>query len=95
MNILDETIKERTSIHGNFAEVAEVSQILKDVLLEYSRDKPNAGWYGLNAMQKEALSMILHKISRIICGDPNVKDHWLDLSGYSMLVVKDLERRGY
>ena len=34
--------------------------------------------------------MILHKISRIVNGDPNYKDSWTDIIGYAKLVEKTL-----
>jgi len=40
----------------------------------------------LNDVQKEALEMILHKVARIVSGNPNHADHWHDIGGYSKLV---------
>ena len=34
--------------------------------------------------------MIMHKISRILNGDPNYVESWRDISGYAELVVKEL-----
>ena len=36
--------------------------------------------------QKEALFMIAHKIGRIINGDPDYADSWIDIAGYAKLV---------
>jgi hypothetical protein len=44
------------------------------------------GWDRLNDVQREAVEMILHKVGRIISGDPNVHDHWDDIAGYAKLV---------
>jgi hypothetical protein len=30
--------------------------------------------------------MIIHKIGRIVTGNPDVPDHWLDIEGYARLV---------
>ena len=38
--------------------------------------------------------MIAHKIGRILAGDPNHIDHWLDIAGYATLVAKELEAHG-
>ena len=35
--------------------------------------------------------MILHKIGRILAGDPNHKDHWVDIAGYANLPIKEIE----
>jgi hypothetical protein len=40
----------------------------------------------------EALDMICHKIGRIINGDANYHDNWLDIAGYSMLVADRLQQ---
>jgi len=45
----------------------------------------------LAADQREALEMIAHKIARIINGDPNYADSWVDIAGYAKLVSDRLE----
>jgi hypothetical protein len=40
--------------------------------------------------QSEALEMIAHKIARILNGDPNYVDSWLDIAGYATLVAERL-----
>jgi len=49
------------------------------------------GWKNLNAMQRESLDMIAHKIGRILAGNPNFKDHWVDGSGYFELIARTLD----
>jgi hypothetical protein len=44
----------------------------------------------LSVSQREALEMILHKIARILNGDPNFKDSWTDIIGYARLVEREL-----
>jgi hypothetical protein len=41
--------------------------------------------------QAEALDMIFHKIGRILNGDPNYADSWIDIAGYAKLVADRLE----
>lgn len=45
-----------------------------------------AGWLFLTLCQREALEMIVHKIGRIISGNPHFRDHWADIAGYAKLV---------
>lgn len=52
-------------------------------------ETPN--WEGLSFDKKEALEMIVHKIARILNGDPNHKDSWQDIVGYAELVNKGLK----
>ncbi len=37
--------------------------------------------------------MIFHKIARIINGDPNYADSWVDIAGYATLVANRLENK--
>ena len=82
---LDATLEERGSPNGIFAHRAVIEQRLKQAM----RDTP--GWNNLTPSQMSALEMVQHKISRILNGDPNCKDHWFDLAGYSMLVCHELD----
>jgi hypothetical protein len=81
----------RAKTHGDFTDNARVMQALKRAarLGENWHDgdpRINEHVDGLlSDVQKEALEMILHKIGRIVTGDPNVPDHWLDIEGYARL----------
>ena len=46
----------------------------------------------MDADQNEALQMICHKIARIVNGDPDYADSWVDIAGYAKLVADRLER---
>jgi hypothetical protein len=35
--------------------------------------------------------MICHKLGRIVNGDPNYADSWIDIAGYAKLVADRLE----
>jgi hypothetical protein len=80
--MIESLLNERHKTHGNFREHAIVTQLLKRIM----RNSPN--WASLSMDDKEALEMIAHKIARILCGDPNHADHWVDISGYATLRVK-------
>lgn len=49
------------------------------------------GWHELSCDQKEALETIATKIARILNGDPDYIDNWVDIAGYAMLVVERLK----
>lgn len=80
--MLEDILKEREKTHGEFREVARTSQHLKLSLLGVSY---------LSDIESEALEMILHKIARIIHGNPEEKDHWIDIQGYCQLVINTLK----
>ena len=84
-NKLDGILEERGSRYGNFARQAMISQAFKAVLYAYRQKGV------LAADQAEALDMIFNKIGRIINGDPNYADSWVDIAGYAQLVADRLE----
>lgn len=83
VNILDE----RGNRYGKFTGHAEVTQMLKTIVTSglTKRDKT------LAPDQQEALDMILHKIGRIVNGDPDYADSWVDIAGYAKLVADRLQ----
>ena len=84
MTTLDETLEERGTRYGVFYDHAELSQALKDAM----RGAPS--YSELSADKKEALGMIVHKIARILNGDPNYAASWRDIGGYAKLVEDTL-----
>lgn len=72
-------LAEREKTHGSFDEHARITQALKAVA------QSRLGWNRLDHQQKEAVEMILHKIGRILAGNPNHDDHWADMAGYAEL----------
>jgi hypothetical protein len=76
-------LNERGSRYGDFSDNARVSASLRQLALGY-RAEP------LPTLHEEALVMILHKVARIICGDHNYADNWIDIAGYATLVVERL-----
>ena len=86
---VDATLDARAVDYGKFIEGAEIMQMLKRVVRNAldNRDKT------LAHDQAEAMDMIIHKMGRIINGNPDVVDHWLDIAGYAQLVADRLEGR--
>lgn len=78
-------LNERELTHGDFNERAEMSQRLKDNL------QRGSGYEDTTDCQREALDMICVKLSRIVCGDAQALDHWVDLAGYANLISERLK----
>lgn len=80
-------LAERGARYGSFESHAAISQRLKAVLWEsnYQRMAPD---------QVEALEMVCHKMARILNGDPDYADSWVDIAGYAKLVADRLEAAG-
>lgn len=81
---INATLEARGKRYGSFVGHATITQALKDVM----RAAP--GWDKLRPTQKESLEMNVHKIGRILNGDPDYDDSWVDIAGYSQLIVKEL-----
>lgn len=80
----DALLAARGARYGKFKDHAYISQKLKAVLWEnnYQRMAPD---------QIEALEMVCHKMARILNGDPDYADSWVDIAGYAKLVADRLE----
>ncbi len=84
---VDAVLAERGSRYGNFIDHARITQELKRVSYDFFVGKNKQ----LADDQQEALDMIFHKIGRILNGDPNYADSWIDIAGYATLVADRLE----
>lgn len=83
---IEATLAERGSRYGDFTDHAAIAQDLQDVM------RATAGWARLNAVQKQALTVIADKQARILSGDPDYADNWHDLQGYAKLVEDRLSK---
>lgn len=80
-----DVLKERGARYGKFSEHAKITYALKSVM--HSTPK----WAELPDNMKECLDMVSHKIGRILNGDPNYLDSWVDIEGYVKLVSDKLK----
>lgn len=81
------TLTERGSRYGDFPSNSRIIQELKAVC----RDSPNWEEDKLLDLHKESIDLICVKLGRILNGDPNYADSWVDIAGYAQLVVNYLE----
>lgn len=84
MSDLKKTLADRQKTHGDFQQVAKVAESLMGSI-EFQR---------LSASQSFAVRMIVGKLARIVCGNPNEPDHWHDIAGYARLVEDELINSG-
>lgn len=82
---IKEILTQRGSTHGDAESQFNLSQVLKKSTMH-----PRGA---MTPMQREALEMILMKISRICVGNPNEPDHWRDIAGYATLIADHLEEQ--
>ncbi len=74
---VESILQERKKTHGSFEMNAAISQGIKGVF--------NYGQPPVKVAHKEALDMIALKLSRILSGQADFKDHWDDIAGYARL----------
>ena len=84
---IDETLDARAQDYGRFKDGAALMQAMKRTLADHARmhNKTFAD------DQWEALEMIVHKIGRIVNGNPDKVDHWVDIAGYAKLIADRLQ----
>lgn len=77
-------LNERKSTHGDWDEGAAITVTVMNRLRQGSK------WEDLTPGMQESIHMIIHKIHRIVTGNPHVKDHWDDIQGYAALVSRTI-----
>lgn len=86
---IDEVLNARAKNYGKFIEGAEIMQMTKRLVHNYIEQRGTAMAFD----QLEAIDMIIHKLGRIINGNPDHLDNWVDIAGYATLVVDRLNGR--
>jgi TPP-dependent trihydroxycyclohexane-1,2-dione (THcHDO) dehydratase len=76
---IDATLAERGARYGDFGHHAMAAQAMQNVM------RLNVGWDRLDAVKRQALTVIADKIARILTGDPEYRDNWHDIQGYAKL----------
>lgn len=85
---IDKILEERGNNYGKFEQHASITQAMKEAMRE-----PSDGKYDvLEDYIKEALEMICHKIGRIINGNPYYLDSYIDIIGYTQLVIDEIKK---
>lgn len=83
---VDAIVAERGKSYGDYRTQALIAQTLKDMF----RDCP--GWQNLEHIQRESLDMIACKASRILNGNPDHLDSWVDIAGYATIVATRISK---
>jgi hypothetical protein len=81
----EDVLHVRGKTHGDYKEQGAFADKLKKVL------EGGRNWDALDGAQRDALSMVMVKVSRILHGNPNERDHWRDIAGYSTLIAQMVE----
>ena len=78
------TLDERGSRYGDYLDNANLTQDLYHII---ARQNDN-----LRPFELETIHMVCHKCARILCGDPNYLDNYVDINGYIQLMLDILSR---
>jgi len=87
---VDKVLAQRGARYGEFPNHATTAQTLKAVFRDGRKKAGRA--YPMDALQQEAMDMILHKVARIANGDESYDDNWVDIAGYATLVANELQK---
>lgn len=74
----------RNKTHGEPHEQFRVAQHIKDEVRQGSR------WLELNESERESVTMICSKLSRIVCGSSD-PDHYRDIAGYAAIACESVQ----
>lgn len=83
---IESTLQERGDRYGSFEHHAKIAQDLQRVM------HAEAGWAKLADDQRQALTVIMDKVARMLNGDPAYRDNWHDIVGYAKLVDDRMKR---
>jgi len=94
--VIQNTLKQRNGVYGDFADNAIVAQALRRVIQDAVNDREGL-LEPLRDDVREALDLIMTKISRILGGDPEYAYNWHDIQGYAKLIedriLRDIENK--
>ena len=88
-NKIQEVITKRTNQYGSFSDNANTTQELFKILKEKldNQDIKNNNHH--NCLT-EYLHMLCHKLARIVCGTIYYEDSFVDIIGYSQILIDEL-----
>lgn len=86
---VNDTLSERGKRYGNYQNQTEIINNIENAIHETGA---GVQWLYMQPDQKDALYMIIVKMSRILNGDPDYSDNWHDISGYATLVAERLDQ---
>jgi len=82
----EKIIAERSEQYGAWRSQGAIAQSLKQAV------RNGESWKSMLPCQRESIDMCLHKISRIVNGNYNNRDSWLDAGAYMQLTVIELDK---
>ncbi len=81
-----ETLSDREVSYGAYRDNSAIAQSIKQELHD------SAMWEDMPPYIRETMDMIASKLSRLANGDPYHRDSWVDIMGYTQLVLDEFDR---
>lgn len=82
-----QVVQDRAKTYGDFTQFAALVNHLEQSCINHMRAFNPEGLTKMHPVLAEGLHMALHKIARIVNGDPAHEDSWRDVGGYATLVA--------
>ena len=86
MSDIQTTLEDRGKSYGEYTDGTAIAMDL------YQRAQRTPGYANMVPGQRYAIFMFCAKMARLLNGDPNHKDSWLDIAGYATLVHDRIEQ---
>lgn len=95
-NTVQTITDQRGERYGDFRGHATASQSLKQIVEDALSDNPQFANMSKSDqfIVREGLGMIMHKVGRIVNGDPTYDDSWVDIEGYSKITRERVCKKG-
>lgn len=91
MGELQAILLSREGTYGDFSDIAALSTTMRHAWENVLYSKPIFDKTRISLVT-EAATMILHKLARIANGDSFSRDSWMDIAGYAMRTVMEMDR---
>lgn len=82
---IDATLDERGRRYGSWADNSSYAQDMLAVIDRAKMERAARNQLPLTAYQENSMVMICQKMSRILSGDAEYEDNWVDIEGYARL----------
>lgn len=87
MEKTEQVLQDRGQAYGDFTHFSDLVHSLEQTCIRHMQTYNPQALAKMQPFMIEGLHMVLHKISRVVNGDPLVEDSWRDIGGYATLVA--------
>lgn len=81
---IQDVLTARGSRYGEYADNSKVAMAIWEAIAS------GTNFASLHPYHKLALQMLSAKVARIVNGDPDYEDNWVDIIGYAELTLREI-----